>query len=193
LLLQKWLIILNKGLITLSVAWALTLNAEDRIAVMGGWGMDDSLIQSKDIASASAIGLGWQIDLQAEWHHPWFGYGQFLMVSEWHRLKGDHLGEQYDLNLYAVKPTLRFYAEPNFGNRFFYEAALGVAYLDQRAFESIRLPTHLNFAIHFAAGWHWDEARRWDVSLRYNHYSNGYLSHPNPGLDFASLVLSYQF
>ncbi len=182
-----------KPIIMISLAWVLSVSAEDRLAVMGGWGMDDSLIQSKDIASASAVGIGWQSDLQTSWSHPWLGYGKFLLVSEWHGLEGEHAGEDYKLNIYAVKPTLRFYASADHSNDFFYEAALGIAYLDETEFEVIRLPTHFNFAMHFAAGWHLDQARHWDLALRYNHYSNGYLSNPNPGLDFASLVLSYQF
>lgn len=184
---------LLKPIVLISLAWTFMASADDRIAVMGGWGMDDSLIQSKDIASASAYGIGWQSDVQASWHHSLLGYGKLLLVSEWHGLSGEHDGQHYDLNIYAVKPTLRFYASPDHSNDFFYEASLGIAYLDQREFEVIKLPTHFNFAMHFAAGWHLDQSRRWDMSLRYNHYSNGYLSNPNPGLDFASLVLSYQF
>jgi hypothetical protein len=172
---------------------SLAVHADDRVALMAGWGMDDSLIQSKDIASASALGIGWQSDFQVQWYHPWFGFGQLLLVNEWHGLRGEHNEQTYELNIYAVKPAMRFYLSETRSGNFFYEAALGVAYLDNKEFEVIKLPTHFNFAMHFAAGWHLDRAQNWDLSLRYNHYSNGYLSNPNPGLDFASLVLTYQF
>lgn len=181
------------GLFVVMLLQSAPALSEDSIYLVGGWGMDDSLIQSGSIASTQVKGLGWQHDLGATFDDPILGVGHWYVVTEWHQLNGEHNNARYQLEIWAVKPTLRLFHGADRNARWIYEAALGVANFSTPEYEEIKMSSELNFAMHFSLGYQFGERQQWSSSLRYNHYSNGYLDQPNPGLDFASLTLSYQF
>ncbi len=169
----------------------LSVLSEDTFMFTLGTGMNDMLIQSGDTSGASVVGLGWQHDLNAQWESQLLGVADVYLNTEWHHLNGEEQNINYSLNIIELKPVLRF--DAGLSSDFFYEGALGVAYLSDTKFEEITTSSHFQFAIHLGVGWYLDEAKKWDVSFRYNHYSNGYFSSPNPGLDFLSLTANIQF
>ena len=186
--------------LTLSISG--TLSAKNGVYVTGGSGMDDTLIQSGDISGASVRGFGFRQDIHSQlrlglFDGGLFGEGLFreglwFIDYEWHQLSSRFEGRSEQMTIWAVKPTLQFFFQPEKKSGLFYEAALGAAYLDEKTFEEVKKAEHVNFVMQFALGWQ-SQNSPWHVALRYNHYSNGYLAQPNPGIDFASLVLNYTF
>lgn len=169
-----------------------TLSANNGVYITGGSGMDDTLIQSGDISGARAWGVGFRQDIESQFRHGLFGEGHWFIDYEWHQLSSQFEGRDEQMTIWAVKPTLQFFFQPEKKAGLFYEAALGAAYLDQTTFEEVKRAKHVNFVMQFALGWQ-PQNTPWQVALRYNHYSNGYLAQPNPGIDFATLVLNYTF
>ncbi len=167
--------------------------ADNSWMIMGGTGMDDSLIQSKEITSAKVLGVAWRHKLAQTWEHGLFGFADIYLDAEWHRLNGRHLSGLEKLDILAVKTSFRFFQNQDRTNPLFYEMALGLSHFSDKRFESIRLSSDTQFAIHFGIGWKFDEAGEKDIAFRYNHYSNGYLDQPNPGLDFLTLVYRQSF
>ncbi|WP_144392174.1 acyloxyacyl hydrolase [Pleionea sediminis] len=168
-------------------------NAKDNVYFAYGWGMDDTLIQSGSIASTQGMGIGFQYDLNKSFEDKILGVGHWYLSTEWHRLKGAHASENYDMTIWAIKPTLRLYHNDDINSDWSYEAALGIAHLSTTEYEEIKMSSDYNFAMHFSVAYHFGKQHEWSSSLRYNHYSNGYLEQPNPGLDFASLTIHYHF
>ena len=70
----------------------------------------------------------------------------------------------------------------------FVEAAIGVAAM-WPIYENgnTRFSTAFNFADHVALGWLLDTRGRHEISLRYEHFSNGGIRQPNPGENFWQL------
>lgn len=79
------------------------------------------------------------------------------------------------------------------GERWHLDLGLGLAHLSDASHETVRMAKGDNFSVVVGLGLCLDDDRRWALAARYNHYSNGYTAHPNPGLDYASLNLSRQY
>jgi hypothetical protein len=164
---------------------------------LGGQGMTDILIQSGNTETADVVGLGWQYGLDAELdiaaeldlEDDLIPIARWYISVEAYGLNGQFAGNNSQLDIVALKPILRFDSE----NHIFYEASIGIAHFSDKQFEEITTGSHTQFALHFAVGYYLNDKRSWHSSIRYNHYSNGYLSQPNPGIDFLSLQISYDF
>ena len=59
--------------------------------------------------------------------------------------------------------------------------------------EDRQFSTTFNFGDHIGIGRNFGEHRRHELALRYEHFSNAGISHPNPGLNFAQLRYTYAF
>ncbi|MFC4656015.1 acyloxyacyl hydrolase [Rheinheimera marina] len=71
------------------------------------------------------------------------------------------------------------------------EFGIGVSFLDDTYFAGKNVSTHYQFEDRLGLMvWISDHE---SLSLRYLHYSNAGLKHPNPGLDFVSLSYGYYF
>jgi hypothetical protein len=91
----------------------------------------------------------------------------------------------------GVTPVLRWY--PGDGG-WFLEGAIGLHLLAPKYRSGDkRFSTTLNFGDHIAAGWRFGPGREREVALRYQHFSNGGLRHPNPGADFVQLRYAQRF
>lgn len=152
-------------------------------------GLNDALIQSGSIASADGGELGVSLASPHYWtlSQP-YDLNLRLELAASH-LDGEHRGGHDEMDIWALRPVLRWQA----GSTWFVDAGLGYAHLSDEQFEAIRMGSRDNFSIVVGAGWQLDEARRWSLNLRYNHFSNGYTSTPNPGLDYATTTLAYRF
>jgi len=65
--------------------------------------------------------------------------------------------------------------------------------MTEQHWEEINFSGTTLFALSTGIGWRFGEHDQIPVDLVYNHYSNGYTSRPNPGLDFATLNVGYIF
>ncbi|NVK87393.1 MAG: acyloxyacyl hydrolase [Gammaproteobacteria bacterium] len=166
-------------------------HAADGLFVSVGSGMGDALIQSGSTSSASVKGAGIrQLGFEGV-EFPHLGEFDVTWDLEWYQLQHQQQSTPLTLTIWAVKPTL-LWSWPEIGNTVT-EFGLGVGHLSSTEYLMIQTSSHLQFAIHLGVGWQFGEAEQWRTILRYNHYSNGYLDQPNPGVDFMSLSLYYQF
>ncbi len=162
-------------------------SALDAVGLVLGKGLNDQLIQSKNIASTEIVGLDlrWQTDWQQTF--AWANVDELhinLQLAHW---QGRHLGESEQMNLLALSALWRWQHADNW----FADAGVGVTRLSKDVYEEVTLAGRNQFALDFAVGK--QLAERWELSLRYRHYSNGYTARPNPGLDGAVLLLSHRF
>ena len=176
---------------TFTIGSILSAQASDQFSLIGGVGMNDALIQSKDIRSTTVLGLAFQKDLNKQWRLPILGNGHFYLSGEYYHLEGSDEGIDYELNIIAFKPLARFYWDEDKQGSWFYEAAFGLSYFDEKNYEGIRLSTDLQFSMHGGIGWHISDNS--ELIMRYNHFSNGYTRSPNHGLDFFSIAYTFGF
>ncbi len=169
------------------------VTAESSITLIGGIGMDSTLIQSRSISSAKVVGLGYQIPLDLKWTIPILGQPQYFLSFDALHIKSDASVESERLNITVIKPVMRFYLSVSEEARFYYQVGVGLSYFSQQRFEDIRFSASWKFATQFMLGWHLDKAKRFSLTSGYNHFSNGYLNQPNPGLDFFSVELNIDF
>lgn len=172
------------GSVLLGPSLALALDAAGLVL---GKGLNDALIQSDNIASTEIAGvdLRWRTDAA-----DWFDWAEVdelhvnLQLAHW---RGDHLGECEHLNTIALAALWRWQHEADW----FFDASVGAARHSERRYEEVELAGRNQFSLDFAVGRQF--AERWEWSLRYRHYSNGYTARPNPGLDGMVLLLSRRF
>lgn len=74
------------------------------------------------------------------------------------------------------------------------EAGIGFHMLSDLRINSKRVfSTRFQFGDHLAAGVRFGEGNAYDMSLRFQHLSNGGLARPNPGINFVQLRLARWF
>lgn len=147
-----------------------------------GNGIDDSLIQynsSRDMKQYAA-GVFWNTDFTFK--HGLLGYADLTFEAYAAHLAGDK-----SLNLVAARPVLTFWESEEKQRSWFWQIGLGAAYLSDKELTESTLSTRAQFITLLGLGIPLDAQRKQHLILRYNHYSNGYLKRPNPGLDTISL------
>ncbi len=157
--------------------------AEQEFILGLGKGMDDTLIQSKSISNAEQAELAWSYKL-TDFEIGYPGTWEWWFQAGVAQLEGEYQDNDVNITISHIKPIIRWYPK-NKAGKLFYEAGVGLAHLSEREFKKIKMPTNINFSVHLAAGWRVSDAM--NLSLRYNHFSNGFTHNPNPGLDYLSL------
>ncbi|MCW5656574.1 MAG: acyloxyacyl hydrolase [Burkholderiaceae bacterium] len=89
----------------------------------------------------------------------------------------------------GITPVLRWY--PFASSQWFTEAGIGVNVLAPiyRSSDK-RFSTVFNFGDHIGVGVQFGEARRHELALRFQHFSNAGIKEPNPGENFLQLRYS---
>ena len=98
-------------------------------------------------------------------------------------------GEHQNLTVVGITPMVRV-QQP--GSKFYGEAGIG-AHLMSELYDNNgrKLSTALEFGSHLGIGY--NLSPRADVGLSIQHYSNGGIKHPNSGVNFVSMKVSYFF
>ncbi|NVJ60164.1 MAG: acyloxyacyl hydrolase [Gammaproteobacteria bacterium] len=186
---------LNTLILLGAIGCCFNLFAEQYLGLVAGKGMDDTLIQSGSTSGANVKGFAYRRDLivneLAENFDglQWLSRPSLALDIESYNLVGHFDAETFETSIFAIKPTFIWASESSF---WFAEFAVGAAYMDEKQFEEIQTSSNWQFAIHAGTGFFVDSASDWKLTFRYNHFSNGYLDQPNPGLDFVSLNLLYR-
>lgn len=98
-------------------------------------------------------------------------------------------GEHQNLTEIGITPMFRI-QQP--GSKFYGEAGIGAHLLSELYDNNNRkLSTALEFGSQLGIGY--NISPRADVGLSIQHYSNGGIKHPNSGVNFVSLKVSYSF
>nr|WP_246295082.1 acyloxyacyl hydrolase [Schlegelella koreensis] len=92
----------------------------------------------------------------------------------------------------GITPTLRLWFGDSAGA--FVEGGIGANLIGPRYRKrDDRFSTVFNFGDHLGVGWRSAAPEAWEVSLRYEHYSNGSIKQPNPGENFVQLRVGRAF
>ncbi|MCM5679993.1 acyloxyacyl hydrolase [Schlegelella sp. S2-27] len=121
----------------------------------------------------------------------WSGYWE-LALGRWSTPGVDGRDRAW-VTQFGVTPVFRF--RPSEGrSRWFLEAGIGLTVMSPiYRSPSKRFSTAFNFGDHLAVGRNFGENAQHELSLRYQHFSNGGVDHPNPGEDFIQLRYATSF
>jgi hypothetical protein len=113
-----------------------------------------------------------------------------LSLAQWrgNRFRGEP-GQHQNLTEIGITPMFRV-QQP--GSRFYGEAGIGAHLLSELYDNNERkLSTALQFGSQLGIGY--NLSPRASVGLSIQHYSNGGIKHPNSGVNFVSMKVSYYF
>jgi hypothetical protein len=182
--------IMNKNSILKAIATGVTL-----IAIQSSAHAVDSA--SFEFATGNKTQMA-RIGAQWRWDRQWF------------RSNGTHLGGYWDLTLaqwrgnsfqnvegrtqnitdIGITPVFRFQRDDLKGP--YVEAGIGAHYLSELYDNNGRkLSTNFEFGDHLGAGYVF--RNNLDVSVKFQHFSNGGIKEPNNGVNFAVVRVSYPF
>lgn len=113
-----------------------------------------------------------------------------LSVAQWRGNRYQNRpGEHQNLTEIGLTPMFRI-QQP--GSKFYAEAGIGAHVLSELYDNNSRkLSTAFEFGSQLGIGY--NLSPRADVGLSIQHYSNGGIKHPNSGVNFVSMKLSYYF
>jgi hypothetical protein len=93
----------------------------------------------------------------------------------------------------GVTPVFRLYPH-GIGNGFFVEAAVGANFISPVYRNDNKLfSTTFQFGDHLAAGMRFGDKQSHEIALRFQHFSNAAIKHPNPGENFVQLRYAHRF
>ena len=151
----------------------------------------------------SQVGAGsatdaWSVGGEWHWRHSWAIRDTLVLSGRWDLAIGrwradlnDGDGDEAWVTQVSAVPTLRL---SGLGSRGWYaEAGIGPSML-MPIFESRDriFSTEFNFQNHLAVGRTFGARGEHDLALRIEHFSNGGIREPNPGIEFASLRYTYR-
>jgi len=139
-----------------------------------------------------------RIGVQWQWNKHWFesngthlgGYWD-LTLGEWHGTRYQNM-ENRNQNITSIGITPVFRFERDSGTGLYGELGIGAHLLSQLYDNNgRRLSTAFEFGDHLGVGYVFQN--KLDVGLKLQHFSNGGIKHPNSGVNFAVLRVSYPF
>lgn len=159
----------------------------------GGWRPDRLFLQAglADDAHTLVAGGLWE----RRWHRP-FGGGRLglyweVSIGRWRGERDGQRGSAWVTQL-GVTPVLRW-ARGAGGPGWFAEAGIGANLVLPRYRSGDKaFSTRFNFGDHLGIGRQFGTGGRHELSLRFQHFSNGGLRQPNPGEDFVQLRWSWR-
>ncbi|HYS13417.1 MAG TPA: acyloxyacyl hydrolase [Burkholderiaceae bacterium] len=171
------------------VAAPASAGAADTNSASMSWAPDAVFLQAGRASETSTLTLG----LQWDWRRQWqlgdrarvSGYNE-LSLGHW---RADEGGGSAIVTQIGFTPTLRYWPTGE-TKGWFGEAGIGFNALTPiyRTREK-RFSTAFNFGDHLAVGYRAASARRWEWSLRLQHFSNAGIHEPNPGENFVQVRL----
>lgn len=139
-----------------------------------------------------------RLGLQSNWDNKWFasngthlgGYWD-TTLAEWQENRFQSInGNKQNLTDIGFTPVFRFQNDSKKG--LYGEAAVGLHMLSEIYDNNGRhFSTNFQFGDHIGVGYVSQDG--WDLSLKIQHYSNGGIKHPNPGVNFAVLKVGHTF
>ena len=159
--------------------------AVDRFALEAGTGDE----------SADRVGAA----LQWQWDSRWFESGDWFLggytevsISYWDGDSG-RTGNS-TLSEVGVTPVFRLQRYNNNNSMTpYFEFGIGAHYMSDSKFGDKDMSTEFQFGDHVGVGFVFGDRQQYDISYRYQHYSNADIETPNPGINFNLLRFGYSF
>jgi lipid A 3-O-deacylase len=157
------------------------------------WAIDGVAFELGSGDSADRIGAAVQWDWNrrllrfSDWHLA--GYWD-ASLSQWH--KGSVApGQRKDITEIGFTPVFRI--QPNALKGPYFEGGIGLHLLSHASIGDKNLSTSFQFGDHLGLGYRFGAKGAFDLSYRFQHYSNGSIKRPNPGINFNEVRLQYKF
>lgn len=132
--------------------------------------------------------------LQWKWHRSWSAGRSWFLGAYWDLQMGRWSGNREPIWDFGITPVFRFERRQAGTFTPYLEAAIGFHLLSDLRINSQRsFSTHFQYGDHLGAGVVFGARRQHDLGFRLQHLSNGGLAHPNPGINFAQVRLTYWF
>lgn len=139
-----------------------------------------------------------RVGMQWEWEKKWWqsngshigGYWD-LTLARWHGTQFKNIpGDTQNITDIGITPVFRFQRDDQKGP--YLEAGIGAHYLsDLYNNNGRRLSTRFEFGDHLGVGYVFQN--NLDLTLKFQHFSNGGIKQPNNGVNFAILGARYKF
>ncbi|MGZ5091827.1 MAG: acyloxyacyl hydrolase [Burkholderiales bacterium] len=123
----------------------------------------------------------------SDWHLG--GYWD-LSLGQWHR-GSVSAGQNKDITDVGFTPVFR--VQPNGLTGPYAEAGIGLHLLSHASIGEKNLSTSFQFGDHLGLGYRFGAKGAFDVGYRFQHFSNGGVKRPNPGINFNQVRLQYHF
>lgn len=170
-------VLLGMGLLV-----SMPCGAVDSMAVEGGGG---------DGADMARVAVQWNWNKRwlqgSDWHVG--GYWDLGLGYWWWR--DGALGENEGIAEIGFTPVFR--VQQNNLRGFFGEAAIGVHFLSENTLGDKRFGTGFQFGDHLGIGYRFGDRGRYELSLRFQHLSNGRIEKTNDGINFGQARFRYHF
>ncbi|GAB2846828.1 acyloxyacyl hydrolase [Pseudoduganella ginsengisoli] len=134
----------------------------------------------------------------SDWNDRWFQSNGTSVRAYWDVSAGAWRGTQarnipgahQNLMDVGLTPVFRFQRDD--GQGFYAEAGIGAHLLSKKYDNNDdKLSTDFQFGDHVGVGYVFN--RNWEVTAKYQHFSNGGIKKPNSGVDFGVVRLTYRF
>ena len=138
-----------------------------------------------------------RVALQWDWKKRWLqgsgwhvgGYWD-LGIGYW-RWRNDIPSENRELMEIGLTPVFRIQSNDLRG--LYGEVAIGVHVLSETSLGDKRFSTQFQFGDHLGVGYRFGDRGRYELSLRFQHLSNGRIKTPNDGTNFSQIRYQYRF
>ncbi|WKB52917.1 acyloxyacyl hydrolase [Eleftheria terrae] len=167
-----------------------------RPAHAAGWTPELGFVQygqAKSDTTAATVGLIWPWQRSWPWAGgQWSGYWE-AAVGRWSTDGVNGGRDRSWVTQVGLTPVFRWRGEAGH-SPWFFEGGIGLTVVTPiYRSGSKRFSTGFNFGDHLAVGRNFGDDQRHELSLRYQHFSNGGIKHPNPGEDFIQLRYAFSF
>jgi lipid A 3-O-deacylase len=144
----------------------------------------------------SGVGNGaemWRIGVYWDWKRKWLETGNWHVGGYWEAQVGQWSGPgKRTVTDLGLTPVFRFQQTSPAKISPYVEAAIGFHLISPTSFDENRhFSTAYQFGDHIGAGARFGERGRYDLSLRFQHLSNGGIKQPNDGINFLQLRLQH--
>ena len=140
--------------------------------------------------TAATAGLIWNPRWDAL-PDPWSMYFE-ASLSRWNG-RGDYSSDHGVLTQVALVPVFRWRADQG-RSAWFGEGGIGATVTSSvYRHEDKHFSTSFNFGDHVGVGYSFGTARQNELALRFEHFSNAGIKHPNPGQNFTQLRYVHRF
>ncbi len=119
-----------------------------------------------------------------------YPYWELTVAQVNQRRYQDTLGQKHSLYILGITPVLRWQQEAAHG--IFAEIGIGANYFTDKYDNAGKTAsTRFQFGDHVGVGYKFSNSA--EVTLKYLHYSNAGIKHPNPAMNFTLLKFAYGF
>jgi lipid A 3-O-deacylase len=135
----------------------------------------------------------WRAGVFWDWKQKWLAAGNWHVGGYWDAQIGQWSGsDNRTVTDLGLTPVFRLQQTSPSKISPYLEGAIGFHLISHVSFDADRrFSTAFQFGDHIGAGARFGEQGRYDLSLRFQHLSNGGIKRPNDGINFLQLRLQY--